>query len=118
MYVVILVIDNQVKQTAIRGNANDAVNLAHQWISNIRTKNKNGFIVIDEQVKGKGENRRFAEIKLDDEPDKVKLYLRDREEPLFVSKLTPAIKTLFITFAEFGLIKLTEYIKSQKSTRR
>lgn len=118
MYVVILVVGNQVKQTAIRGNPNEAVSLAHQWISNMKTKNKEGYIIIDEQVKGQNVNRRFAEIKLDDEPDKVKLYLREREDPLFVSKLTPAIKTLFITFAEFGLIKLTEYIKSQKSSKR
>lgn len=119
MYVVTLIYKGKLLKSAIRGNANEAVSLAHSWVENYKNKYKDdGYISIDEQVKNKGETQRFIEIKFDSDPDKVLLYLRDqRESPVFASKFQPIAKKFLSAFLEFAIIKMTEYLK-QKDGRK
>lgn len=114
MYVVSLIKDGVLMKTAIKGNANEAVSLAHKWMSEVKNK-EDGYIAIDQQSKTSEANERFAEIHFDDDPNKLKLNLRAKgDQPLFTTRFSPVLKSFFFSFLEIALVKLTEVIKNQR----
>lgn len=115
MFVISLLSGGRLKLTAIRTNANDAVELAQSWYKDFKEEYaEGGYIAIDQQIKGADVNVRFAEISFDQSPDEAKLYLNLTEEgvnkPIFSSKFLSLSKVFLISFLEFGLVRLTEYI--------
>jgi hypothetical protein len=115
MFVISLVCEGKLQKTAVRGNANGAVELAQSWFYENRDEYaEDGYIIIDQQVKGEENNVLFAEIRFDQSPDEAKLYLNLSEDkkgnPIFSSKFVLLSKTLLVAFLEFGLVKLTEYL--------
>lgn len=115
MYVVTLIHKGKLIKSAICNNANEAVSLAHSWVEKYKNRYKNdGYISIDEQVKKKTETQRFIEIQFDSDPDKVLLYLRDQQEsPVFSTRFRPLANKFVLTFLEFAIIKLTDYLRSK-----
>lgn len=115
MYVISLIINGDLKKTALSHNGNEAVELARKWVKDLPNKKEMGYIAIDVQVKGKEENNRFAVIQFDDDPNKLKLNLENNAGyPIFSHSYSPVIKNFAFAFLEFALAKLTEYLNSQR----
>ena len=115
MFVISLIISGELCKTAFRTNANEAVTLAHEWVDKLSNKEQDGYIAIDVQVKGDTENKRFADIRFDEDPDKLKLYLaHNTGQPVFSRNYSPALKAFLFSFLEYSLEKLTEYLNSNK----
>lgn len=115
MFVIALVFKGNLQKTAVRGNANDAVELAQSWFYENRDEYADdGYITIDQRVKGEESNVLFAKINFDQSPDDAQLYLNLSEDkkskPIFSSKFLLLSKHLLVAFLEFGLVKLTEYL--------
>lgn len=115
MFVISLIGNGKLKKTAIKRNANDAVELAQAWYQENKTEHANdGYIAIEQQVKGKEENVLFAEIRFDQSDEEAKLYIAlsddQKNKPVFTSKFALLTKHFLIHFLEYGLVKLTEYI--------
>lgn len=121
MFVITLIMnDGRLKRTAIARNANEAVDIAHQWYKihkNDEASEVEGRIFIDQQIKGQNETNRFAIIRLDQEPNEVSLYLSLNEQsensPIFTSRYAAITKTFLIAFLEYALVKLTEYLQNK-----
>ena len=120
MFVISLVGEGRLK-SALRKNANDAVELAQSWYQeNKDNYEEDGYIAIHQDVKGHEENVLFAEIRFDQSPEEAKLYLilNDEHKNIFSSKFALLTKAFLVSFLEYGLLKLTEYlIEKNKSGR-
>lgn len=118
MFVISLMCKGKLKKTAIRSNANDAVETATEWFEEYQFQCEDGYIAVDQEVKGEKETTRFAEIQLAQESDELKLYLdltsENRGNPIFSSKFASISKRFLIQFFEFALIQLTDYLKERK----
>lgn len=118
MYVIVLIIDGELKKTASRNHPQEALDIAQEWVTRNRNKQKNGYIAIEEKVRGKDENRKFAKVTFDDE-DNIKYYPREKgENPLLSSRISPVFKTFMITIMEFALTEFKDYMKDQRTDPR
>lgn len=116
MFVISLIHQGQLKKTAIIGNPNEAVNLAHEWRELYMNECANdGCIFIDQQIQGQPETKRFASIRFDKEPDELQLYLSAKGgSPIFSSRYANVTKQFLITFLEYALIHVADYLKDRK----
>lgn len=115
MYVVILIINGDIKASANKKNPSDALTHAQEWVTRYRDKDVNGHIIIEEQVRGKDTNRHFAKVTFENEPDNIKFYLREKgEHPLISSRISPVFKSFVFTFLEFALVELKDHMKDQQ----
>lgn len=114
MFVVSLISNGQLKKTSIQRNANAAVDLAHDWYDLFWKDCPDGYIVIDQQEKGELANIRFAEIRFDQSPDEMRLYLVNQsKKPVFTSKFQTVTKQFLVVFLEFALVRLTDYLRDR-----
>lgn len=117
VFVISFISNGDLKSTAIATNANDAVDLGYEWYALYRdeTTSSGDYIAIDQQIKGKKENVRFAEIRMDQKPDKVMLYLdlndTQKRTPIFSKRITQISKYVLVYFLEFALVRITEQLK-------
>jgi hypothetical protein len=120
MFVISLLCKGKILKTAIRGTANESVNLAHSWYeSHSKECEMDGYISIDQQVKGQSANIRFAEINFSESTDQAKLYLHTKNDlPVFSSRYTEITKTFLINFLEYALLRLTEYMRDKHKNGR
>jgi hypothetical protein len=123
VFVISFVSNGELISTAIRTNADDAVDLGYEWYDLYHDQSTDGdFIAIDQQVKGKKENARFAEIRMDQKQGKVMLFLEldenKKRSPIFSKQFTQISKHVLICFLEVALIRLTEYIRKESEPRK
>lgn len=123
MFVISLIGNGRLVKTAIKGNANESVELAQSWYQDNKDElADDGYIVVDRKIKGQEENVLFAEIRFDQSDDEAKLYLAISEDqknkPIFTSKFALITKQFLITFLEYGLVKLTDYIIEKNKNGR
>lgn len=125
MFVISFVEGSILKATAIRETADDAVELAYEWYDTYHYEGNDGYIAIDERVKGKKENARFAEIHLDAHSKlaKLELFLDLEEEdgkkrkPIFSKKFNQFSKQVLVFFLELAYLRLNEYFKEKNKNR-
>lgn len=120
MFVISFINNGELKSTAIRTDANDAVDLGYEWYDLYHSGcSKGDYIAIDQQVKGMKENIRFAEIQMDGEQVKVELFLdldpnqKGKRKPIFSKRINQISKQVFIFFLELAYLQLTEYFKAK-----
>jgi hypothetical protein len=123
VFVISFISNGELKTTAIRTNADEAVDLGYEWYDLYHHESSDGdYIAIDQQVKGKKENARFAEIRMDQRQGKVMLFLEldenKKRSPIFSKQFTQISKHVLICFLEVALIRLTEYIKKETNPKR
>lgn len=115
MFVISLLCSGRLKKTAIKRNANDAVDVAKEWFLEFKDScGSNGYIAIDHQEKKQTETVRFAEIQFDQDFDEeVRLYIVHSDKPVFASRYSQITQKFLITFLEYAVIKLAEYLKDK-----
>jgi hypothetical protein len=123
MFVISLIGNGKLKKTAIKSNANDAVDLAQFWYKENKDEHADdGYIAIERQVKGEEENVLFAEIRFDQSDEEAKLFIalsdEGKNKPVFSSKFALLTKHFLIHFFEYSLVKLTEYIMNKNKNGR
>lgn len=123
MFVISFISNGELKSTAIKMNADDAVDLGYEWHDLYHYEGSNGdYIAIDQQVKGMKENARFAEIRLDQKEAKLVLFLdldeNKKRSPIFSKQITQISKRVLVAFLEIALVRLTEYLQEKNKNRR
>lgn len=120
MFVISLICDGTLKQTQIKHNANDAVEVAHRWYEEHKESHaENGYIAIDQSSKGNEPNQRFAEIRFEQDPSQLRLFLKDRrDKAIFTTKYATVTRSFFASFLELALARLTEYIKEKNGGKK
>lgn len=125
MFVISFVSDGELKATAVRETADEAVDLGYEWFDTYHYEGNKGFIAIDQQVKGRKENARFAEIHLDGDGKlaKVELFLELEEgrikkrKPIFSKTINQFSKQVFIFFLELAYMRLESYFREKDKNR-
>lgn len=122
MYVISFISDGELKSTAIRENADDAVDLGYEWHDLYHYEGSRGsYIAIDQQVKGQKENVRFAEIRLDEEQAKLILFMQldenRKRKPVFSKRFTQISKQFLIFFLEFAALRFNDYLREKNRNR-
>lgn len=119
MFVISHINSGELKSTAIRETADEAVDLGYEWYGLYHNESNVGdYIAIDQQVKGMNENARFAEIRMDGERVKVELFLEfdennKKRKPVFSKRMSQISKQVIIFFMELAYLQLTEYFKAK-----
>lgn len=118
MFVISFITDGELKSTAVRNNADDAVDLGYEWYDLYHYDgDKGSYIAIDQQIKGMKENARFAEIRLDEKPARLVLFLEldenQKRKPVFSKRFNQLTRQVLIFFLEVAYLQLTEYFKTK-----
>lgn len=121
MFVISLISDGDLIKTAIKGNANDAVEVAQEWYIKNYEDCIGGYIAIDQEVKGeKKENVRFAKITFDGEKN-MQMFLdlneNKKDNLIFYSRFSQVTKLFLIHFLEYALVRISDYV-ADKNKRR
>lgn len=116
MFVVSLIIDGTLVKSAIRNTPNDAIATAHEWTKEFDVKKHiTGTVIIDQHIQAEDLNRRFTEIKLGQQDQKVQLTLMEKVSQYEVThKIAPVAKQVFLTFLEIALLKANEFLREEQ----
>ena len=116
MFVVSLVIDGTLEKNAIRHKSDEAVATAHSWAKEFNSKKHlSGSVIIDEYIRDEQDNLRFAEIKLGETEDKVRLTLMEKvSQNDMAQRMAPVAKQMFLTILELALFKANEYLREEQ----
>ena len=116
MFVVSLIIDGTLVKSAIRNTPNDAIATAHEWTKQFDVKRHiTGTVVIDQHIQAEDLNRRFTEIKMGEQDEKVQLTLMKKVSQHEVTqKAAPVVKQVFLTFLEIALLKANEFLREEQ----
>lgn len=123
LYVVSFISGGQLKATAIRHRAEEAVDQGYEWHKTYSYEGSTGdYISIDQSVDGNKENIRFAEIRLDSKKAELMLFLdltdRDkRKKPIFAKPFRLFYREMFICFLEFAVARANDYFKEKNNTK-
>ncbi|MGE7305714.1 hypothetical protein AAXE64_27790 [Priestia megaterium] len=119
MFVISIILDGTLDKTAIRGNADDAVNTAQDWYQEYKERSgildyEKSYIAIDQRIPNKKENERFAELRFNDRDDELRLFAHGNpNSPIFKDRFANVTKHFFVSFLEFSLFRLSEYLKNR-----